>query len=220
MSTSRLGMTLLSLAARVCDEQSVDTVVLPIIADIQFEAQAHAHRSRLARGWTRARGYTAFFKAIALTILLGNGRNPMQSKALGWLRLLVAIPAALLVTLVVQYGASYLFSSVLVHPGPRLANGVVLAEGVWLIKVVISPFMAAAFFWTIHLVAPPQRRAPASVAALVVVGLWGSVMIFGSVMPWPQFNGWLFTMGLALWLGGALAYWLARRLSGRIAVAV
>ena len=52
MSTSRLGMTLLSWAARVCDEQSVDTVALPIIADIQFEAQAHAHRSRLARGWT------------------------------------------------------------------------------------------------------------------------------------------------------------------------
>jgi len=40
----------------------------------------------------------------------------MQSKALGWLRLLLAIPAALLVTLVVQYGATALFWRVLTRP--------------------------------------------------------------------------------------------------------
>jgi hypothetical protein len=204
----------------VCDEQSVDAVALPIIADIQFEAQAHAHRSRLARGWTRARGCSAFFKASALTILLGNGRNPMQSKALGWLRLLVAIPAALLVTLLVQFGATALFWRVLVHPGPRQVNGLVFLEGDNLVKVVISPFMASAFFWTMYLIAPRHRRAPVALAALIVVGLWGALMILGAVMPWPRFHGWLFALGLALWLGGALSYWLARRLSGRIAVAV
>lgn len=143
----------------------------------------------------------------------------MQSKAVGWLRLLCAIPVALLVTLVVQYGAGHLFARVLVHPGPRLANGVVLMEGVWLVKVVISPFMAAALFWTIYLVTPPQRRAPMTVATLVVIGLWGSLMVLGSVMPGPQFNGWLFAMGLAIWLGGALSYWLVRRLLRPVAEA-
>lgn len=219
MSASRLGTTLLSLAARVCDEQSVDAIALPIVADIQFEAQAHAHRSRLVRGWTRARGYTAFFTAIALTILIGHGRNPMQSKALGWLRLLVAVPAALLVTLVVQYGVGALFSTVLVHPGPRLANGLVVVEGIWLAKVASSPFMAAAFFWTICLVAPLNRRRPVALAALIVVGLWGALMVFGAVMAWPRFHGWLFALGLALWLGGAFSYWLARRLLRPVAEA-
>ena len=219
MSTSRLGMTLLSWAARVCEPESIDTVALPIIADIQFEAQANAHRPLLARAWTRVRGYTAFFKAIALTVLLGYGRNPMQSKALGWLRLLLAIPAALLITLVVQYGATALFWRVLVHPGPRQVNGLVFLEGVNLVKVVISPFMAAAFFWTMYLIAPRHRRAPVALAALVVIGLWGGLMLFGAVMPWPRFSVWLFALGLALWLAGALSYWLARRLLRPVAEA-
>lgn len=216
MSTSRLGMTLLSLAARVCDQQSLDTVALPIIADIQFEAQTHAHRTLLPRAWARVRGYTAFFKAIGLTLLLGYGRNPMQSKALGWLRLLFSIPAAVLVTGAVQYGLTHIFSMVFVHPVPAPVKGVSYLEGVWLVKALVTPFMVAAFFWTMYLVAPLNHRRPVALAALIVVGLWGSLMVFGSVMPWPRFHGWLFAIGLAGWVGGALSYWLARRLRGPV----
>lgn len=71
--------------------------------------------------------------------------------------------------------------------------------------------MAAAFFWTLYFVAPPNRRPLVAVAALVVVGLWGALMISGAVMPWPRFHGWLFALGLAGWLGGAVSYWMARR---------
>jgi hypothetical protein len=92
-------------------------------------------------------------------------------------------------------------------------------EGIWLVKALASPFMAAAFFWTMYLVAPPQRRAPVAIGALVGVGLWGSLMIFGSVMPFPRFHGWLFATGLAGWLGGAPSYWLARRLHRPVAEA-
>lgn len=211
MSASRVGMTLLSLARRVCEPEAIDTVALPIVADIQFEAQVVAHRSRVVRGWTRVRGYSTFFKAIGLTVLLGHGRNPMTSQAFTWLRLLLAIPAALLVTLGVQLAAMRLFGVALVHPGPRLANGLVLMEGVNSVKIVSSPFMSAAFFWTIYLVAPRHRRAPVAIAALIAIGLWGALMVFGSVVPGPQFHGWLVGIGLALWLGGGLSYWLARR---------
>jgi uncharacterized BrkB/YihY/UPF0761 family membrane protein len=212
MSACRLGTTLLSVARRVCEPESIDTVAVPIVADIQFEAHAVAHRSRMVRAWTRVRGYAAFFNAIALTVLLGHGRSPMKSQAFAWFRLLIAIPAALVVTLGVQLATTRLFGTMLVHPGPRLANGLVLAEGINSVKVVCSPFMSAAFFWTIYLVAPRHRRRPVALAALVAIGLWGALMVFGSVMPGPQFHGWLFGIGLALWLGGGLSYWLARRL--------
>jgi len=220
MSTSRLGMTLLSLAARVCDQQSIDTVALPIIAEIQFEAQTHAHRTLLPRAWARVRGYTAFFKAIGLTVILGYGRNPMQSKVHGWLRLLLTIPAALLAAAAVQYGATGILSLVFVHPVPGPVKGVSYLEGVWLVKALMTPFMVAAFFWTMYLVAPLNRRHPVALASLIVVGLWGSLMIVGSVMPWPRFHGWLFAIGLAGWVGGALSYWLAHRVRGPVVEAV
>jgi hypothetical protein len=71
--------------------------------------------------------------------------------------------------------------------------------------------MAAAFFWTIYLVAPRHRRSPVAIAALLAIGLWGALMVYGAVVPGPQFHAWLFGIGLALWLGGGLSYWLARR---------
>lgn len=215
MSANRLGMTLLSLAGRVCGPESIDTVAVPIIADIQFEAQANAHRSGLARAWIRVRGYTVFFKAIGMTVLLGHGRSPMAPRAFGWLRLLLAIPAALLITMGVQLATMRMFGAMLVHPGPRLANGLFLAEGINSVKVVSSPFMSAAFFWTIYLFAPRHRRPPVAIAALLVIGLWGALMVWGSVMPWPRFHSWLFGIGLALWLGGGHSFWLARRLQMR-----
>jgi hypothetical protein len=212
MTATRLGLTLLSFAERVCDPESIDTVVLPIVADLQFEAQINAHRSPVARTWVRASGYAGFFKAIALTIVLGRGRNPMKSRALGWLRLLLAVPAALLVTLLVQLATMRVLGMMLVHPGERLANGLVLVEGINTVKIISSPLMSAALFWTLYLVAPSHRRPPVAIAAISVIGLWGGLMVFGSLMPWPRFHSWLFGIGLALWLGGGLSYWVARRL--------
>jgi hypothetical protein len=206
MSARRIGAILLSLAGQVCQPDTVEAVALPIIADMQFEAEASAHRSLLTRAWVRGNGYLVFFKAIALTVLLGQGRNPMKSAAFGWLRLLLAIPIALLVTAGVQLAATRFFGMMLVHQ-----NGHVL-EGVTSVKIVSSPFMAAALFWTLYLIAPPHRRSPVAVGALIVTGLWGGLMMFGALAPWPAFHGWLFGIGIALWLGGGVSYWLARRL--------
>jgi len=212
MTPQRIGTMLVCLAQQVCESDSVEAVALPIIADMQFEAQANAHRSLATRAWVRSNGYLVFFKAIALTVLLGQGRNPMKSRSFGWVRLLVAIPLALLVTAGVQLAATRLFGMMLMHPGERLPNGLVLLQGVNATKVVISPFMSAAFFWTMYLVAPPHRRSPVAIGALIVTLLWGALMVFGSVMPGPGFHSWLFGIGVALWLGGGISYWLARRL--------
>ena len=172
MTASRLGMTLLSVATQLCEPESIDTVVLPIVADLQFEARASSHRSAVARAWVRLRGYVGFFKALALMAMLGQWRKPMKSSTLGWVRLALAVPAALLVTLLVQMAATRVFGAMLMHPGERLANGLVLVEGVNTTKIVSSPFVAAALFWTLYLVAPKHRRSSVAVAALVVIGLW------------------------------------------------
>ena len=69
--------------------------------------------------------------------------------------------------------------------------------------------MAAALFWTLYLFAPKHRRSSVAVAALVVIGLWGGLMIFGAVMPWPRVHSWLFGIGLALWLRPGIRVLLA-----------
>ncbi len=112
----------------------------------------------------------------------------MKSSTLGWVRLALAIPAALLVTLLVQMAATRVFGAMLMHPGERLANGLVLVEGVNMTKIVSSPFMAAALFWTLYLVAPKHRRSSVAVAALVVIGLWGGLIISGLSCPGPEFT--------------------------------
>lgn len=210
MTTSPVGAILMAWARRFCPAQDFEMVALPIIADIQFETAAQAHRSPLVRGWTRLRGILAFSKALTLTVLLNNGRGGMHSKAFAWLRLLVAIPAAVLVSFAVQVGVgrglSYLVYSV---GGLTLGRGGEF--GGWLAKLIMTPFMAAAFFWTLYLIAPGNRRRPVAVAALVIIGLWGALMVTGSVTPWPRFHGWLFAIGIAGWLAGTLSYWLTRR---------
>jgi hypothetical protein len=190
------------LARQCCDPQDLDTFILPMIGDIQFELTSSGHRPLLARTWIRLRGYTAFFHGLALTIVLRQGRSPMHSKALGWLRLLLTIPAALAASFIVQYGAGELFGRFLVHPGP---GGV--AEGIWLVKVITTPLMAAAFFWTMFHVAPPERRKAVALGALVVVAAWGTVLAAAGVTSASGFHGSLFAMGIGAWAGGLLSYW-------------
>lgn len=220
MTTSPVGTTLMGWARRICPVQDFEMVALPIIADMQFEAAAQAHRGPLLRGWIRLRGVAAFSKALALTVILNSRRDGMNSKAVAWLRLLVAIPAALVASLAVQVGVGRGLGYVLYSVG-GLTLGRGGEFGGWLVKLLITAFMAAAFFWTLYLIAPRHRRRPVAVAALVVIGLWGALLVTGAVTPWPRFYGWLFAMGLAGWLGGVLSYGLARRSDGgrRVAAA-
>jgi hypothetical protein len=217
MTAQRVGTTLLTLAKRFCAPQQIDAVILPMIADMQFETLAHAYGSPLVRGWVRVRGYVAFFKAVMLTVVLQHGRTPMESKALGWLRLLLAIPAALLVTVVVQYvvgiPAGYLLYS---------AGGVSFWRGGefggQLAKVIAMFAMALAFFWTVCFIVPRHRRTPFAAATLVFLGALGALAIYNGISPWPEFTGWKVATGCACWLGGTVSYWLTSR-AGRAAAA-
>ncbi len=133
----------------------------------------------------------------------------MESKALGWLRLLIAIPAALLVSLAVQVGGGFGLRA-LIYSFGHVALGRGGEFGGWLVKVLVSPMMAAAFVWTMCLIAPRERRTPVAIASVIVVGLWGALLIYGSVTG-PRFHPWLFAMGMAGWLGGLASYWIVRR---------
>jgi hypothetical protein len=217
MTAPRAGATLMSWARRCLSPRDLEDVALPIIADIQFEVSAHAHRHAVVRGWVRVRGCFAFVKALGWTVLLHHWGNRMESKALAWLRLLLAIPAALLVSLAVQVGVG-IGLAYLVYGLGGLLWGRGGEFGGWLVKVLTSPFMAAGFFWTMYLVVPRQFRRPTALGALVVVALWGALMVFAALTPWPRFSGWLFAMGLAGWFGGALSFWATRRGRGTVTV--
>jgi hypothetical protein len=210
MSAHRVGTTLLAVAAELCEPEQMDAIILPLVADIQFETLACRNASPAVRGWVRARGYLAFFKAITLTVVLPHGRVPLKSRLFGWLRLLLAIPVALAATLAAHVGVGRELSYLVYNlGGPKEA----LYGEVWLVKVLVSPFMSAALFWTLYLFAPRERRRPVAFGALILIGLWGGSLLFAEVvLSWPPADGWGLALVFALWLGGVLSYWAARRL--------
>lgn len=213
MTNHRVGTTLLVLARRFCQPHLVDEIVAPNIGDMQFESREYVNRSRYMRLWVSGRGYVALFKAIVIALLLLPRRAPVKSKESGTIRLVLAVPIAVLVTGVVQYvvgsAAGYLLYS---------AGGATLGKGGefggYLAKVTAMGFMALAFFWTVYFVVPPHRRPRVALATLMVLWFVGGLAVYNALEPWPEFEGWSLAMGLACWLCGAASYgmvWRARR---------
>ena len=67
---TRPGDGLRWIAARVCDQRTMERLVEPIVADLQAEYDtAAAHADRRAR-WLVWRGYGAFWKALALHCIM------------------------------------------------------------------------------------------------------------------------------------------------------
>jgi len=185
---------------------------------MQFESLRYANRSRLVRLWVTGRGYAAFFKAIVLAAVVLQRRAPVDSKDSGRLRLLLAIPIAVLVTGVVQYlvgsAAGYLLYSV-----GRATLGKGGEFGGHLAKVIAMGFMTLAFFWTVYFVVPPHRRPRVAIATLIVLWLLGGLAVYNAFEPWPEFAGWSLAMGLACWFCGAASYGLLCRAGRAKAVA-
>jgi hypothetical protein len=211
MRAQRVGARLLRWATRHCNARLVDDVVLPVVADMQFEAVTHDHRSPIVRGWIRFRGCVAFLRALGLAVLVHHGSTSMTPKVLDWLRLLVAIPAALLVTAAVNYSTGLGVHWLLFDIG-GLCPGCEDGYRSWLVTPILTSLMTAAFVWTMCLVAPRRRRPPVAIASVILVGIWGGILVVGTLAYWPNHNvGGPLAMGLTGWLGGAVAYWLARR---------
>jgi hypothetical protein len=210
MTKHRVGKTLLALARRSCPSHLVDEVVVPIVADMQFESLESVNRSRLMRLWVSGKGYAALIKAVLIAALVLPRRAPVDSKNSGRMRLLLAVPIAVIVTGLVQYlvgsAAGYLLYSVgLATLGEGGEFGGRLA------KVTAMGFMALAFFWTVFFVAPAQRRPRVALAALIGLSLVGGLAVFNAFRPWPEFAGWKFAMGLACLSCAVASYWAASR---------
>ena len=64
---TRPGQRLRSLAQRVCDPQTLERLIDPVIADLQCEYSEAAGRGQIWRGrWALVNGYLAFWKVVAI----------------------------------------------------------------------------------------------------------------------------------------------------------
>jgi hypothetical protein len=201
-----VGSRLRAWAERHCSPEVLNTLILPVVADLQFE-DALWRGDALSRWVLRCRGYLGIAQALGLHYIC-DGRASVKHSKFALLRLGLMIPAALVAAFAAQ---------IIVGRGLGIVLGVLWRRNItddwliWAAKTVTSPFMSAAFFGAMWWVAPPTRRSVVAVGALVAVLLWGGLLIFGAVTEWPRFHGWLFNMGLALWLGGGVTFWLVRR---------
>ncbi len=83
MTTRRppVGRKLKAWAERRCSPDTVASIVMPAIADLQYEDAASAGRPAIARWSVRLRGYVAFGKAIGLHCLQDR-RPPVTARKL------------------------------------------------------------------------------------------------------------------------------------------
>lgn len=206
MTGRRVGTRLLRWAARWCDESDLSSIVFPTIADMQFEDDNYRARPRAVRAWVRVRGYLTFWRALSAVLARQCRRGLSQADASAWLRLVVAAPIAILTASMFQGTAGF-----------GLGATVYYATGsVWMVKVVGAPLAAAIFVWTMCLVAPKRRRRPVAVAAMIVIGWWGSVLMLGGMSAHGG-GAWVFSMGAAGTVGGAIAALTALRAGRAVA---
>jgi hypothetical protein len=65
------GSTLFAIADFFCSKKTVEGIVTPLIADIQFEYnEALAAKRKFKAGWVRVRGCWSFFKALGIYSIL------------------------------------------------------------------------------------------------------------------------------------------------------
>lgn len=195
------GSWLMRWAERHCSPVVRDGVVLPIVADLQYEA-SQAGTRWLARATVYLRHYAGLACAMGyhrLTTRRTALANPKLKAGLVWL---LVVPVALLASRAAQFAVVRLASMAFYQAaGPQ--DWITGAS-----KSVASVFMGASFVVAVWWVAPRRKRVVAGVACGVVL-LWAGVLISGAVV--QGFNGWLFAMGLSGALGGAVAWGLTRR---------
>jgi hypothetical protein len=202
-SPAHAGLRLRRWAERNCSPDVMEVLILPMIADLQYEDTCS--HSTTGRWSHRLRSYVGIFKALALYFFTERAKTMQESK---WslVRLALMVPAALAASLAVQYVVFQTFGVILYWLG-----GVAYVTSPWLGKTLTTPFIGASFVIVMWSIAPTSRKRLVSATAFAIVMLWGGLLVFGSVFPWRGFHGWLLAMGLSGWLGGTLAFFISRR---------
>lgn len=202
---ARLGIRPKRWAEMHCDRDLLENVVLPTIADLQFE-DATAPPSVAAHWFLRVRAYVGLAQALALHSVTQGSASMDQRKLVTLLRLSLAVPAALLASLAAQPILFQVMSWVLQASVGRAD------WTIWGARCLMFLFMGAGFVAGAWFVAPPTRKPVVMVTAFSLVVLWSAVlMIHYSAYPGPRFYPWYLAMGPSLLLGGTLALWTTRR---------
>jgi hypothetical protein len=211
-------------AERHCSPEVLDTLILPVVADLQYE-DARESGNAIVRRFLRVRAYVGLAKALGLHYAI-HGRFRMKDsdvlprpKVIDYVRVCLMIPAALVAVASTQYLLEAGLADLMYLSG---------AKRDWLLwawdttnsspaKVIFPAFMAAALVATLLWVAPPaardefridrraRRAITIGVCALGV--LWSVPAVFSSVHDGPL----MLVRALAPWLGGGMAFWLVRR---------
>jgi hypothetical protein len=218
MTTRRIGTRLIGWSERLLTPDFVDNLVLPVIADMQFEQEAAAQCPVTVRHWTRLKAYLVFAKALGLGILVKQGRTFMSSNRSTWVRLGLAVPAALGAALAVQYLVGFVFriglQSVLAAPAGLTPNPS-LPVAIGLSRTMTSPLIAASFVGIMWLVAPPAFRRITAVVAQVAVIVW--CLYVASVAMQPFFvessRAWLLASMVTGFLGAVFTFVMLWRTS-------
>jgi hypothetical protein len=196
-----IGSGLRRWAERYCTPDVLDALVLPVVADLQFEHSRSTHEWE--RGLIQLRAYVSLAKGVALHCVLTR-RGPVQHSIVTALRLGLMIPLALAASLAAQY-VFFQGSAAALFRAAGFADWIT-----WAAKCCSAPFMAAAFLATTWLVAPARFRRAAGIGAFLVVVLWSALMMTGAFLGSGGFNAWLFALGPS-GLAGGLAVFLVTR---------
>jgi hypothetical protein len=195
---------MLRWAARLCRPDVLDTVVEPIVADLQFEDH-EATGGGAARLGVRLRYLGVLVKALGLhyaTEERGTAVIRALVSALRWgLLVPAALGASLLAQLVIATVAAWTLYSVRGHDWST-----------WAVKAGVAPVMAAAFVATAWLFAPVRKNQATSVA-LGAVAVWGGLLMVGAFARIGDglFHAWLLVIGSTGILGGIVPWYLVRR---------
>lgn len=199
--TRPAGWRLRRWAERHCAPDLLEGLILPVVADLQFE------RSKSKNAWERGLihllAHLGLAKGVALYCVLVR-RGPVQHPIVTALRLGLMIPLALAASLAAQF-VFFQGSAAALLAAAGFADWVT-----WAAKCCSAPFMAAAFLATTRLVAPPRFRRAASTGALLVVVLWSGFMMTGAFLGASGFNAWLLALGPSGLAGGIGVFLLTR----------
>lgn len=233
-SGARVGVRLRRWAEEHCCPEVVDSLILPVVADLQYE-DAATEGNALGRWWSRMRNYAGLARALGLHLAI-YGRIRMtdytQSPRLtasDLVRMGVMLPLLLVVLASAGYLCKAGLADILYLNGAR-GDRVMWAWSLtnsWAANVISGALLAAMFVAAILWAAPPAHRAhllstrpPRTIrfglySLIVLWGLvgvaWGGNWAVSASHNWLHFNFRPLVMGLFVLAGGVAPFWLARR---------
>jgi len=74
-----VGANVRAWAERRCDRETLDTLILPVIADMQYEDSVSAGRPRIVRWAVRLRGYVGLAEALCAHLVVNRRAAPAKA---------------------------------------------------------------------------------------------------------------------------------------------